>query len=81
MNQRVKGIGLLIVFIAVNFNLGGLLGGLNPNRQNTQNKNNNNQRLDLAGIGLNILGNVAGQVLNNTDVQVRYSNENCHLNK
>ena len=81
MNQRVKGIGLLIVFIAVNFNLGGLLGGLNPNRQNQQNKNNNNQRLDLAGIGLNILGNVAGQVLNNTDVQVRYSNENCHLNK
>ena len=66
--------------IAVNFNLGGLLGGLNPNRQNQQNKNNNNQRLDLAGIGLNILGNVAGQVLNNTDVQVKYSNKNCHFN-
>ena len=62
------------LFIAVNFNLGGLLGGLN--RQNQQNKNNNNQRLDLAGIGLGILGNVAGQVLNNTDVQVKYSNKN-----
>ena len=42
------------MLFAVNFNLGGLLGGLN--RQN-QNKNNNNQRLDLAGIGLGILGN------------------------
>ena len=77
MNQRVKGIGLLIVFIAVNFNLGGLLGGLN--RQNQQNKNNNNQRLDLAGIGLNILGNVAGQVLNNTDVQVKIFKQKLSL--
>ena len=56
--------------ISVNFNLGSLLGGIN--RRPQENKNNNNQRLDLAGIGLGILGNVAGQVLNNTDVQVKY---------
>jgi len=52
-------------------NLGGLFGAIgNQNKpQNNDNRNNNN-RLDLGQIAGGILGNVVGQALNNTDVQV-----------
>ena len=69
---------ILSSFLAVRLNLGQLFGGLNPNRpnnNNVENKNNNgNQRLDLGQIAGGILGNVAGSVLNNTDLQVGIGN-------
>merc|ERR1712227_276097 len=55
-------------------NLGQIFGGLNQNRPNNENKNNGNQRLDLGQIAGGILGNVVGQALNNTDVQVGLGN-------
>ena len=64
----------MILFL-VRLNLGGLFGaiGNQPKPQNNDNRNNNN-RLDLGQIATGILGNVVGQALNNTDVQVGVGN-------